>query len=63
MISIDTIKQIVQLANKLSEFYVSRRCIPNQIDENDYNNILPVVLARQQHQKLTMTFKKKSIYK
>lgn len=55
-ISMTTMKQVVQHANKLLEFYqTSKEIISNQFTENDYNEILSVILARKQHQKLTMT--------
>lgn len=57
MISIATIKQMVQHANKLTEFHVkSNESNENRFNESDYNEILSAVLFREPQLKLTMTF-------
>lgn len=57
-ISIVTINRIVQLANKLSKFHMlfGSRGVEKIFNENDYNDVLYIVQARETHTKLTMTF-------
>lgn len=53
-VSIATIKQVLQHANKVSEFNLCG-CIVGQFDKNVYNEILPLILAREKCIKLTIT--------
>lgn len=50
----DLTKRVLQHANKLSEFHIHGD-FAYQFDEHDYNEILQVILAREQCTKLTMT--------
>lgn len=56
-ISNATIKQVVQLLKKLSKFHQILKKF-NQFHEKDYNEILPDVLARENHLQLTISIER-----
>lgn len=55
-IPFDTVKQVVHYASKMTKF-VQAGDVSADFDENNYSEILDVILAREEHRPLTMKFK------